>query len=97
MDNFRDLSIKRAVCVIGIQKALRGFSLILSVCKQIQFLIVNINYVLLWVNLIRQCSPWCKKEERNFPNNCISPKCLFISMEGIYNGLETVLAPNFFC
>ena len=29
MDNYRDLSIKRAVCMIGIQKALvRAFSLI---------------------------------------------------------------------
>ena len=34
MENYRDLSIKRAVCVIGIQRALaRAFSLIL-LCLQ---------------------------------------------------------------
>ena len=68
--NYRIFSIKKAVCVINSQKALRVLSFIFSVCKQIQCIIVNSgntigNTVLLWLCLMRQCPPWCKNK---FPN-----------------------------
>ena len=57
MDNYRDLSIKRMVCVIGIQKAMT---------KQIQIWEGNRHTALLWICLPRQCSPWVKN--KNFLN-----------------------------